>query len=214
MTFTTVDPRRPSPLASMSVRLVMFGLLVAASVLGWPGIAQAHGGISLTVSGDGHGAVSVTALWGDGHPVTEAVGAILTATSDSGERIGPAGLRRSADGPGVLRFAGPLSAGVWSVVIDVGSPGIARCEARLTVGATVAPSEAPAHCPGAPEKDDGVAAGRESGSGALGLRLALVAVGVLAAGAFLFAVLRRRAANPSLRKPARKATSRQRARRK
>src|SRR5205085_6788672 len=54
---------------------------VAIAVFGFAEDADAHGGVVLTLHGDGHGSVWLTAAWQDGHPVTEPVGMTLMATS-------------------------------------------------------------------------------------------------------------------------------------
>jgi hypothetical protein len=109
-------------------------ILALALVLGgWPSPASAHRDIVLTVHTDGRGSIWVTAAWTDGHPVGERVGATLTATSATGERIGPAPLRQIGDAAGTLVYERTLGAGEWRVVAETGTPSIARCEADVRV---------------------------------------------------------------------------------
>jgi len=102
-------------------------------LLAWPGAASAHGGAVLTVHGDGRGSVWVVAQYQDGHPITEPAGAILTATSTGGQRVGPVALRQLNDGSGTLAYSGTLAAGQWSVVAEMASPVLGRCAAVLRV---------------------------------------------------------------------------------
>ncbi|GAA3256423.1 hypothetical protein GCM10010532_106400 [Dactylosporangium siamense] len=112
--------------------------LVAGVVFGTASPAAAHDGVILTLHGDGRGSVWVTATWQDGHPVTEAVGITLLATTADGRRQGPAGLRRNGD---ALTFAGTLDAGDWTVVAEMGTPAIGRCQGVLHVAADGAPQD-------------------------------------------------------------------------
>lgn len=114
-------------------------LAIAVAVFGFAEEADAHGGVVLTLHGDGHGSVWLTAVWEDGHPVTEPVGMTLMATSGSGARVGPAALTRRGD---ALAYPGTLAPGDWTVVADMGSPAIGRCQGVVHVaaeGATAAP---------------------------------------------------------------------------
>jgi hypothetical protein len=107
-------------------------LATAAIVLCcWPSPASAHRDIVLTVHTDGRGSVWVTAVWTDGHPVTEPVGATLLAMSARGDRVGPVPLRQIGDAAGTLIYERTLDAGDWRVVAETGHPSIARCEADI-----------------------------------------------------------------------------------
>lgn len=130
-------------------RLCLLFVVVAALVVLWVDHAEAHAGIGLTVSVDERGGVRVAAKWGDGHPVTDPLGATLTATSDSAQRVGPVPLRSAGQGAGIVSFAGPLAPGTWTFVVDVGTPGIARCAGSLTVAAPGGAAPAPVTCPAA-----------------------------------------------------------------
>ncbi|WP_432828110.1 hypothetical protein [Dactylosporangium sp. CA-092794] len=113
----------------------------AVAVLGFAGPARAHGAVVLTLHGDGRGSVWLTVVWQDGHPVTEPVGMTMLATSDTGQRVGPVALRRNGD---ALTYTGTLSPGAWTVVADMGTPAIGRCQGLLHVapgGASPAPDE-------------------------------------------------------------------------
>lgn len=94
----------------------------------------AHAGAVLTVHSDGAGSVWITAKWTDGHPVTGPATAILTATG-AGQRVGPAPLRATGDGAGTLTYSGQLAPGQWTVTAEMAMPAVARCEARIDVGA-------------------------------------------------------------------------------
>ncbi|MEV4517775.1 hypothetical protein AB0K00_53550 [Dactylosporangium sp. NPDC049525] len=112
--------------------------LVAGMLFGTATPAAAHDGVILTLHGDGRGSVWVTAAWQDGHPVTEAVGITLLATTADGRREGPAGLRRNGD---ALTYAGTLGAGDWTVVAEMGTPAIGRCQGVLHVATDGAPQD-------------------------------------------------------------------------
>jgi hypothetical protein len=122
--------------------LVVTALVVTASP------ASAHGAAMITIHGDGRGSVSMTAVWSDGHPITEPVGALLTASTSDGRRVGPVALRQNGD---ALTYPDTLAPGRWTVVIEMGTPALGRCEATVTVagpGESPAPTEV--RC-GAPE---------------------------------------------------------------
>ena len=121
-----------------ATRAAVAAALVAGVVFGTAAPAAAHDGVILTLHGDGHGSVWVTAAWQDGHPVTEAVGITLLATTADGRREGPAGLRRNGD---ALTYAGTLGAGDWTVVAEMGTPAIGRCQGVLHVAADGAPQD-------------------------------------------------------------------------
>jgi hypothetical protein len=113
------------------IRRVAAAVTAVALALCWPAPAAAHRDIVLTVHTDGRGSVWVTATWGDGHPVTEPVGAMLVATSATGERVEPVRLRQTGDAKGTLVYENTLGAGDWTVVAETGQPAIARCEAAV-----------------------------------------------------------------------------------
>ncbi|MEV0129501.1 hypothetical protein AB0H83_13725 [Dactylosporangium sp. NPDC050688] len=132
---------RRAAAASMRRAVTAAGLVagaVAALVLGTAAPAGAHDGVILTLHGDGRGSVWVTATWQDGHPVTEAVGITLLATTADGRREGPAGLKRNGD---ALTYAGTLGEGDWTVVAEMGTPAIGRCQGTLHVAADGAAQE-------------------------------------------------------------------------
>lgn len=132
------------PAAGLGRRVVLGCALTLLVLLAWPAPAGAHGLAVLTIHGDGRGSVWVTALWQDGHPITEPVGAVLTAKSATGERIGPVALRQRGDGTGTLSYSGTLAAGEWAVEAEMGTPAIGRCTATVLVaapGASPAPTE-------------------------------------------------------------------------
>jgi len=106
----------------------------------WASPADAHGSVVLVLHGDGRGSVWLTATWADGHPITDPIGAVLTATSTSGQTVGPAPLQAKGD---VLAYSGTLAAGDWTVTAEMGTPAIGRCQGTLHVGgaASAAPSE-------------------------------------------------------------------------
>ena len=113
--------------------------LIAVLALANP--AAAHNGVILTLHGDGRGSVWITAVWQDGHPLTEPVGITMLATSATGERVGPVGLQRSGE---ALTYSGTLKPGEWTVVADMGTPAIGRCQGVVRVaaeGATPTPDQ-------------------------------------------------------------------------
>jgi prepilin-type processing-associated H-X9-DG protein len=184
------------------VALAATAVLALAAILIWPPSASAHGGVGVTVSGDGRGGVRVNAAWADGHPVTGVVGASFTAVSDTGVRVGPVALKMT--GEGALRYDGTLPTGQWSVVVDIGLPAIARCAATLAVGsgtptAVTCPASAP---PSSPASGPGPA-GDSAGSGRRpwllgGLVVVVVLLGLLAA-ARVGLVAQRRAPRDTVR---------------
>ncbi|MEU7875680.1 hypothetical protein [Dactylosporangium sp. NPDC049140] len=158
MTHTPHDRPGPAPLwRRAGACLVVTVLAVAVAVFGFAEDADAHGGVVLTLHGDGRGSVWVTSVWQDGHPVTEPIGMTMLATSSTGQRVGPAPLKRNGD---AVTYSGTLAPGEWTVVADMGTPAIGRCEAVLHVAeanATPAPDEKtctppPSSAPPAPEK--------------------------------------------------------------
>jgi hypothetical protein len=94
--------------------------------------AQAHDGVDVTVHTDGAGGVWATVTWVDGHPVTERITALITATSAQGQRIGPEAMAAGAT-TGTVSYAGTLPGGVWAVSVDVALPAVGHCEADVTV---------------------------------------------------------------------------------
>jgi hypothetical protein len=161
-------------------------LAVAFALGAWPSPASAHRDIVLTVHTDGRGSVWVTAAWIDGHPVAEAVGATLLATSARGERVGPVPLRQIADTAGTLVYEGTLGPGDWRVVAETGQPSIARCEADVrSADATTRPEPAQTRC--AP-----VASPAGSTPGARSFTPFVVLGGVLTASALAYALARSR----------------------
>jgi hypothetical protein len=150
---------------------VLLGPVVAA-VLATASPASAHSGLVLTVHGDGRGAVWLTAQWEDGHPVTEPVGALLTASTATGKRVGPVALKQNGTS---LTYPGTLEAGTWTVVAETGTPAIGRCEATLTVaGPGQSPRPSEVRCGGSAPA--AAAAPRSTGAWVY----VLAAVGVLA----------------------------------
>ena len=106
----------------------------------WASPADAHGSVVLVLHGDGRGSVWLTATWADCHPITDPIGAVLTATSTSGQPVGPAPLQANGD---VLAYRGRLAAGDWTVTVEMGTPAIGRCQGTMHVSgaASAVPSE-------------------------------------------------------------------------
>jgi hypothetical protein len=115
--------------ATLARRAAALAITVGALLL-WAAPAAAHGAVVLTVHGDGRGAVWVTAVWADGHPITEPVGALLTASAANGQRVGPVALKQQGDR---LAYPGTLAPGAWTVVAEMGEPAIGRCDALVRV---------------------------------------------------------------------------------
>ena len=126
------------------IRRIVLTLGAAVLVMAaWASPADAHGSVVLVLHGDGRGSVWLTATWADGHPITEPIGAVLTATSTSGQTVGPAPLQANGD---ALTYRGTLAAGDWTVTAEMGTPAIGRCQgtmhvARAASAASAAPSE-------------------------------------------------------------------------
>ncbi|GAA2392445.1 hypothetical protein [Dactylosporangium salmoneum] len=135
----TVASLRPGP-ASLWRRAAACLLAVCLAVFTFADDAYGHAGVILTLHGDGAGSVWLTAVWQDRHPVTEPIGMTMLATSSTGQRVGPVPLRRNGD---AVTYSGTLTPGDWTVVADMGTPAIGRCEGTLHVaaaGASPAPS--------------------------------------------------------------------------
>jgi hypothetical protein len=150
--------------------------------------------------------VWLTATWADGHPITDPIGAVLTATSTSGQTVGPAPLRANGD---ALTYSGTLAAGDWTVTAEMGTPAIGRCQGTLHVGgaagaAGAAPSEIRCAPPSPPPVASPVAS---PGSSHViwYVVLALVAA-VATVGLFLYA--RRAPAPPPVRRKPKATSSR------
>jgi hypothetical protein len=120
----------------------LLGLIAALVPASSP--ADAHGDtIDFAVTGDGNGQVWAAATWADDHHrVDKRIAATITATSPSGQRVGPFPLTAVAGKVGVLTVAQPLPPGVWTVVAESAVPAIGRGEAVLRVG-TAAGTPAP-----------------------------------------------------------------------
>ncbi|MFI5909020.1 hypothetical protein [Dactylosporangium sp. NPDC051541] len=180
MTHPLNDRPGPAPLWRRAAACVVATLI---AVLGFANPAAAHGGVVLTLHGDGAGSVWVTAVWEDGHPVTEPIGMTMLATSGTGQRVGPAALKRNGD---AVTYTGTLTPGDWTVVADMGTPAIGRCEGVLHVaaaGATPAPDEKTC----APPPASASPAPQPSSSSSLSwLWYSLGAIGVLGVLALLF----------------------------
>ena len=112
------------------------GLVVALVVLDWSDTARAHDGVYVTVHSDGIGSIWATAVWRDGHLLTEPLVASMFATSDTSARIGPVAMTGRSGQSGAAAYDGTLSAGRWLVVVDVASPGLGHCEASISVSGT------------------------------------------------------------------------------
>jgi hypothetical protein len=185
----------PCPPACRSRRILrrgaLAGVVALVILLCWPAAASAHGGAVLTIHGDGRGSVWVVAQYQDGHPITERIGAILTATSTAGQRVGPVALRQLNDGTGTLAYNGTLAAGEWSVVAEMASPLLGRCAATLRVtasGASPVPDQV--RCGAAPASP---APAPPSSADAWRWLAAGVGLLVLAAGGLVFYAKRRQA---------------------
>jgi hypothetical protein len=116
----------------------------AVVVFAHPAPARAHGAVDVTVHSDGTGSVWATVRWGDGHPVSEKLTALMTATGAPG-RVGPAPMRPVAGQVGLISYGEQLPAGTWQVAVDVATPAIGRCEATVRIGGGATPSET--RCP-------------------------------------------------------------------
>ncbi|MFC0531298.1 hypothetical protein [Phytohabitans kaempferiae] len=180
-------------------RLVYIGLAAAAALVLGGRPAEAHAGAVLTIHSDGAGSLWITARWVDGHPVTGPASAIVTATTPTGDRIGPAPLRAAGDGLGTLTYSGQLRPGRWTVTAEMASPAVARCQAEVRVAAsatavTCSPPPTPASAGAAPE----------AGGGQLPVGAVLLGAAAVAAGALgVVALARSRRSCPAPRPPSR-----------
>ncbi|HTJ32221.1 MAG TPA: hypothetical protein VL738_03235 [Dactylosporangium sp.] len=188
MTIPPYEHRGPASLTWRRAAACLAATLiaVAVAVFGFAEDADAHDGVILTLHGDGHGSVWLTVLWQDGHPVTEPVGMTMLATSDAGQRVGPVPLRRNGD---ALTYSGTLAPGDWTVVAEMGTPAIGRCEGVVHVAASTA-SAAASSTTCAPPTPQAAPPPPSSGGNVLWPYYAIAAVAVVGGAAF-FAVRRR-----------------------
>jgi hypothetical protein len=174
-------------------RAALTGAVALLILLSWPAAAGAHGSAVLTVHGDGRGSVWVVAQYQDGHPITERIGAVLTATSATGQRVGPVALRQLNDGTGTLAYSGTLSVGEWSVVAEMAAPLLGRCAATLRIaaaGASPVPEQVRCGSAGSPSS-----AAPPSSAGAWPWLAAGVGLLVLAGGGGALFARRKRASS-------------------
>ncbi|GAA1390016.1 hypothetical protein [Catellatospora chokoriensis] len=119
-------------------------LVVAAGlVFGAAAPAGAHRGVLPTLHHDGRGTVWLTLAWDDGHPVTEPGLAMLSAIGDTGTTVPVTALRPLPHDPATLPLPGALAAGDWTVTVDVATPGVGYCSARVRVAADAVPQTLP-----------------------------------------------------------------------
>jgi hypothetical protein len=115
-------------------RAAVLSAITTAAIVLTPAPAGAHGSAAVTIHAHGAGAVWVTAEWADGHPITDSVAAVLTASSGTGQRIGPVPLRRAAERSGAVVPPDRLGAGDWQVEVDMAAPALGHCQTALRVG--------------------------------------------------------------------------------
>jgi hypothetical protein len=168
--------------------------------------AYAHEGVQLTIHSNGSGAVWVIAMWADGHPVTEQTTALFNATSTTGEKAGPTAMRRPKGVErATLQYPDTLRAGEWTVVVEMASPALARCQAVVKVaaaGEAPIPTEVP--CPiSSPSPDDSGPARSVPAIWYVGITALVVGVSV-AAGLYAWMGARQRQRYRSRRPPARR----------
>jgi hypothetical protein len=112
---------------------------VAVVVLAWLAVAAlpaaaaaTRADITLTVSGDGAGGVTVLASYAaDGRPFEQPLPLILTGTGDGGRTVGPLQLQPAAEGRGFYSAAGILAPGRWQIVVTANQPQPLRAEAVI-----------------------------------------------------------------------------------
>lgn len=177
----------------MKILARIAAIVVAAGVLSFGAAlpAAAHGGdIILTVTPDGEGGVTLTPVFeADGHPVEDIIDPVLTATSDSGKKVGPVQLVSSPEGKGVWVTEAPvLEEGHWKVTVAITKPSEATVTTEMDVVPLAAPVEVETGMPGAATEVD-----------AQGPPVALIAViaAIVLAALAVILVLRRRATAPA-----------------
>ncbi|MEU8075686.1 hypothetical protein AB0B31_09545 [Catellatospora citrea] len=122
-------------------------VVTAGLVFGAAAPAGAHRGVLPTLHHDGRGTVWLTLAWDDGHPVTEPGLAMLSASSEAGATLPVTALRPLPHDPATLPLPGALAAGEWTVTVDVATPGVGYCSARLLVGTDGGPQTIPCATP-------------------------------------------------------------------
>ena len=175
-------------------RLTFATIAVVAGVLALaPALpAAAHGGeIELQVVHDGTGGINVLPTFeADGHPVQDIIDPVLTATSSSGETVGPVSLVSASEGVGNWETAEPvLDDGSWTVTVAITEPS----EATETIDVEVVPLAEPID--NSTTGDDAAVADRDQAASALPVPLLLGALAVLVLAAIVLLVLRRRSAS-------------------
>jgi len=174
-------------------RLTFATIAVVAGVLALaPALpAAAHGGeIELQVVHDGTGGINVLPTFeADGHPVQDIIDPVLTATSSSGETVGPVSLISSSEGVGNWETEEPvLDEGSWTVTVAITEPS----EATETIEVEVVPLAEPID--NSTTGDDATVAESEPASSALPVPLLVGALALLVVAAIVLLVLRRRSA--------------------
>jgi hypothetical protein len=110
--------------------LAVLGLAVLGGA--GPAAAAARADVTLTVSGDGAGGVTVLASYAaDGRPFEQPLPLILTGTGDGGRSVGPLQLQPAAEGHGFYAATNILAPGRWQIVVTANQPQPLRAEAVI-----------------------------------------------------------------------------------
>jgi len=135
--------RPGSSLVGKRFAAVLAGLLLA--ILPAAGPAWAHGGkLRLEVAGDGATGVTVEARHADGHPLTEPVRLVLTATGSGGRTAGPVQIAPAGEGQGFYTSGPILTPGDWKVTVAAPAPYATKVTVAVVAkAAQAAPPVAP-----------------------------------------------------------------------
>jgi hypothetical protein len=163
-------------------------LLLLLLLFATPGYA--HGGASVTIHSDGRGSIWITALWQDGHAISESMTVTMTASGGPAP-VGPAVLRQTGDERGTQTYSGTLDPGAWRVSIDLAAPVDGHCQALVQVAsASATPLPVEVACL-VPASSPGAAPASPAGGGSL-TPLWITLGGLAVLGAVTAAVLARR----------------------
>jgi hypothetical protein len=116
------------------IRPVTAALAALLAVALWATPAAAHGGAVITLNSDGRGAVWLTAMATDGHPIEDLSEVTVRAREAAGTTVADHQMVKSS-APGTLVSMRTLTAGRWTVEVELGPPVYRSCTGTFTVAA-------------------------------------------------------------------------------